>query len=223
MRIQLLITILIIPIVLSINPVKANSGTFFTGGGMITEGCDENASLINFAVFAFNEGYTMNDGGGYLQINFDNTHYSYLGDDHFDGGEFIATYFSSYDVEVRQIEYPKNSGEMNDFTFVRLIAEGSYNGQPDWSVHLRFSDSGHLCEAMAYPCKSEYQSFGAKTSYRRFTTTDAVRIQIYNAPYLGGDLVYDTASGPEDVYDFPREHSWRTFFDVGNVTVFNLD
>lgn len=230
MKKLLMITILIIPIILSINPVKANSEIFFTGGGIIEEGCDENASKIKFVVFAIGEGAIRGDGDGYLQINFESTRYSYLGDDYFDNGEFIATHFSSYEVETKQIEYPKNSGVLHDYTFIRIIANGHFNGEDGWSTHLRFSDSGHPCDPKSYTCRSEKQSIGKKIPYKIFTTTDSVRIQIYEEPDIpANDLAYDTASGPippgedEMIYDFPHEHSWRTFFDAGNIGIYELD
>lgn len=225
-----MITIWIIPIALIVNPVKAYSETIFSGGGIITEGCDENAPIIKLVVFAIGEGALGGDGDGRLKINFENTRYSYLGDDHFDNGEFIATHFSRYEVETRQVEYPKNSGVLHDYTFVRIVANGQFNGEDGWSTHLRFSDSGHPCDAESYACRSEKRSTGKKIPYRIFTATDSVRIQIYDEPDMpGDDLAYDTASGPipegedEMVYDFPHEQSWRTFFDAGNISLYNLD
>jgi hypothetical protein len=80
------------------------------------------------------------------------------------------------------------------FTFVRIEARGSLNGVEGWSVLVRFSD------------------FGVPVTNKALLpeNADALRIMLF-AP--GGDAVYDTA------LDYPREQSWRTLLDGGNVSV----
>lgn len=80
------------------------------------------------------------------------------------------------------------------FTFVRIEARGSLDGVEGWSVLVRFSD------------------FGVPVNNKEMLpeNADAVRIMLFGP---GGDAVYDTA------LDYPREQSWRTLLDGGNVSV----
>lgn len=80
------------------------------------------------------------------------------------------------------------------FTFVRIEARGALDGEEGWSVLVRFSD------------------FGVPVSNRDLLpeNADALRIMLFGP---GGDAVYDTA------LDYPREQSWRTLLDGGNVSV----
>ena len=80
------------------------------------------------------------------------------------------------------------------YTFVRIEARGSLDGVEGWSVLVRFSD------------------FGVPVNNRALSpdNADAVRIMLFGP---SGDAVYDTA------LDYPREQSWRTLLDGGNVSV----
>lgn len=80
------------------------------------------------------------------------------------------------------------------FTFVRIEARGSLDGAEGWSVVVRFSD------------------FGVPVNNRDLSpeNADAIRIMLFGP---SGDAVYDTA------LDYPREQSWRTLLDGGNVSV----
>jgi len=199
MRNILLSTILIVLFVVAMHPVVAKSETFFTGGGIIKEIDGEDVNKITFGVNLF-----TNESGvpsaGRLQINFHNTHYDYLGNDYFDKGQFITTYISGGVIETRSFEYPADSGVDNDYTFVRIEAIGQFNGEDGWSTVTRFSDFGEPGTGIL---------------------ADAVRIMIYGP---NNELAYDTASGADEgVYDYPREQSWKTLLDGGNVTVHYQD
>ncbi len=80
------------------------------------------------------------------------------------------------------------------YTFVRIEARGSLDGVEGWSVLVRFSD------------------FGVPVNNRDLSpdNADAIRIMLFGP---SGDAVYDTA------LDYPREQSWRTLLDGGNVAV----
>jgi hypothetical protein len=80
------------------------------------------------------------------------------------------------------------------YTFVRIEARGSLDGVEGWSVLVRFSD------------------FGVPVNNKEMLpeNADALRIMLFGP---GGDAVYDTA------LDYPREQSWRTLLDGGNVSV----
>ena len=80
------------------------------------------------------------------------------------------------------------------YTFIRIEASGRLDGADGWSVLARFSDFG-------VPVKNKALPFGH---------ADALRVILFNP---SGDAVYDTA------LDYPREQSWRTLLDGGNVTV----
>jgi hypothetical protein len=80
------------------------------------------------------------------------------------------------------------------FTFVRIEARGRLNGGDGWSVLARFTDFGTPVNNKALPPEH----------------ADALRISLFDP---SGIAVYDTA------LDYPREQSWRTLLDGGNVTV----
>jgi len=80
------------------------------------------------------------------------------------------------------------------YTFVRSEARGRLDGVEGWSVLARFSDFGVPVRNKALP----------------FEHADALRLMLFDP---GGQAVYDTA------LDYPRDQSWRTLLDGGNVTV----
>lgn len=80
------------------------------------------------------------------------------------------------------------------YTFVRIEAHGRLNGGDGWSVLVRFSDFG-------VPVNDKALLPGH---------ADALRIKLFDP---SGAELYDTA------FDYPREQSWRTLLDGGNVTV----
>jgi len=80
------------------------------------------------------------------------------------------------------------------YTFVRIEARGRLGGGDDWSVLVRFSDFG-------VPVNNKALHPGH---------ADALRVMLFNP---SGVPVYDTA------LDYPREQSWRTLLDGGNVAV----
>jgi len=80
------------------------------------------------------------------------------------------------------------------YTFVRIEARGRLDGVEGWSVLARFSDFGVPVRSKELP----------------FEHADALRLMLFDP---GGQPVYDTA------LDYPREQSWRTLLDGGNVTV----
>ena len=80
------------------------------------------------------------------------------------------------------------------YTFVRIEARGRLNGGDGWSVIVRFSDFGVPVNDKALPPAH----------------ADALRVMLFDP---SGVAVYDTA------LDYPREQSWRTLLDGGNVAV----
>ena len=80
------------------------------------------------------------------------------------------------------------------YTFVRIEAHGRLDGGDGWSVLVRFSDFGIPVNDKALPANH----------------ADALRIMLFDP---SGVAVYDTA------LDYPREQSWRTLLDGGNVAV----
>lgn len=84
--------------------------------------------------------------------------------------------------------------DITPYTFVRIEAAGRLNGMEGWSVLARFSDFGVPVRNKALPP----------------THADALRVILFDP---SGDAVYDTA------LDYPREQSWRTLLDGGNVSI----
>ena len=84
--------------------------------------------------------------------------------------------------------------DTSPYTFVRIEARGTLNGADGWSVLARFSDFGVPVRDPALP-----PDYG-----------DALRIVLFDPSDVA---VYDTA------LDYPREQSWRTLLDGGNVAV----
>lgn len=80
------------------------------------------------------------------------------------------------------------------FTFVRIEAGGRLDGMDGWSVLVRFTDYG-------VPVRNKSLPPGH---------ADALRVMLFDP---SGAAVYDTA------LDYPREQSWRTLLDGGNVSV----
>lgn len=80
------------------------------------------------------------------------------------------------------------------YTFVRIEAGGRLNGGDGWSVLVRFSDFGVPVNDKTLPPAH----------------ADALRVILFDP---SGIAVYDTA------LDYPREQSWRTLLDGGNVAV----
>ena len=80
------------------------------------------------------------------------------------------------------------------YTFVRIEASGRLDGAVGWSVLVRFSDFGIPVNDKALPSGH----------------ADALRVILFDP---SGDAIYDTA------LDYPREQSWRTLLDGGNVAV----
>jgi hypothetical protein len=77
---------------------------------------------------------------------------------------------------------------------VRIEASGRLDGADGWSVLVRFSDFGIPVNDTTLPSGH----------------ADALRVILFDP---SGDAVYDTA------LDYPREQSWRTLLDGGNVAV----
>ena len=114
-----------------------------------------------------------------------------------DKGKFVSKEVTEFYVDQRELGGIENS----EYLFVRIRAVGQFDGQDGWTVTARFSD------------------FGIPDHSGKFVPeilNDAVRIQVRDQY---DNFVYDTAA--EDEY--PREQSWRTLLDGGNVTVFNWE
>ena len=97
---------------------------------------------------------------------------------------------SEFDSVVVRTQYL----DTTPYTFVRIEASGRLDGADDWSVLARFTDFG-------VPVKNKALPPGR---------TDALRVILFDP---SGVKVYDSA------FDYPREQSWRTLLDGGNVTV----
>jgi len=108
-----------------------------------------------------------------------------------DKSRFTASEFSQFYVDSRDFEAP------GDHYFIRIVAEGRLDGEDGWSVLVRFTDHGT-------PGLSRQHS----EDFR-----DTVRIMLFDPDPLHVEAVYDTA------LDYPRDESWRTLLDGGNVTV----
>ena len=134
--------------------------------------------------------YVPDDGQA---IGFFETHFHHVNDVYdLDKSHFMATEFS-------EVRINSNTVSGQDFLFVSFEAYGTLDGTDGWSVTVRIADFGSPGEA-----KKEAGAL-----------TDAVRLTLFDS--LGGGAVYDTAT--LDPADFPREQSWRTFLDGGNITV----
>ena len=97
---------------------------------------------------------------------------------------------SSFDSVIIETHYI----DATPYTFVRIEASGQLDGADGWAILVRFSD------------------FGVPVRNKELPTNhaDALRIMLFDP---SGVAVYDTA------LDYPREQSWRTLLDGGNVSV----
>ena len=98
---------------------------------------------------------------------------------------------SEFDSVLIETHYYR---ETTPYTFVRIEASGRLNGADGWSVLARFSDFGIPVNDKALPSGD----------------ADALRVVLFDP---SGVKVYDTA------FDYPREQSWRTLLDGGNVAI----
>jgi hypothetical protein len=178
---RILVSASVILLSLTAGPVMAGSDVLFTGGGLIKDGSGADAKRITFSVGLFVDADGMTDGR--LQFHFHNLDDVYA----LDQSRFTASVFDSVLIETRY-------RDTVPFTFVRIEARGSLDGEEGWSVLVRFSD------------------FGVPVNDKEMLpeNADALRIRLFGP---GGDAVYDTA------LDYPREQSWRTLLDGGNVSV----
>lgn len=108
-----------------------------------------------------------------------------------DKSQFTATDFGAVTVT-------SNTVDGQDFLFVRIEASGTLDGEEGWSVIARIADFGSPGQAKKQPG----------------SLTDAIRLSLFDPS--GETVFYDTAT--LDPSDFPREQSWRTFLDGGNIT-----
>jgi hypothetical protein len=178
---RILVSASVVLLSLTAGPVMAGSDVLFTGGGLIKDGSGADAKRITFSVGLFVDADGMTDGR--LQFHFHNLDDVYA----LDQSRFTASVFDSVLIETRY-------RDTVPFTFVRIEARGSLDGEEGWSVLVRFSD------------------FGVPVNDKEMLpeNADALRIRLFGP---GGDAVYDTA------LDYPREQSWRTLLDGGNVSV----
>jgi hypothetical protein len=178
---RILVSASVVLLSLTAGPVMAGSDVLFTGGGLIKDGSGADAKRITFSVGLFVDADGMTDGR--LQFHFHNLDDVYA----LDQTRFTASVFDSVLIETRY-------RDTVPFTFVRIEARGSLDGEEGWSVLVRFSD------------------FGVPVNNKEMLpeNADALRIRLFGP---GGDAVYDTA------LDYPREQSWRTLLDGGNVSV----
>jgi hypothetical protein len=178
---RILVSAIVVLFGLTAGPALAGSDVLFTGGGLIKDGSGADAKRITFSVGLFVDADGMTDGR--LQFHFHNLDDVYA----LDQSRFTASVFDSVLIETRY-------RDTVPFTFVRIEARGSLDGEEGWSVLVRFSD------------------FGVPVNNKEMLpeNADALRIMLFGP---GGDSVYDTA------LDYPREQSWRTLLDGGNVSV----
>jgi len=108
-----------------------------------------------------------------------------------DNSRFSAAEFDEVFVQTRDFEGVP-------YSFIRIRARGRLDGEDGWSVLLRFADFGPPLRNGSAPASH----------------SDAVRIILMDPDYQPDDpYYYDTA------FDFPRDQSWRTLLDGGNVSV----
>jgi hypothetical protein len=108
-----------------------------------------------------------------------------------DHSRFTASEFDSVLIETRYMA----TAPYTPFTFVRIEARGKLDGVDGWSVLVRFTDFGVPVGGKVLPPEC----------------ADALRLMLFDPG--GGGAIYDTA------FDYPREQSWRTLLDGGNVAV----
>jgi hypothetical protein len=180
---------------LAASPALAESNVLFTGGGFIMDGRGADAKRIGFSVNLFVDATGL--GAGHLQFDFHNVDDSYG----LDGSRFTATEFG--DVTVETHYFPDEEG--TPYTFVRIVARGRLDGEEGWSVLARFSDFGMPVRNKSLPPEQ----------------ADALRLMLFHADTTDVPALYDTARQTADgeKVDFPREQSWRTLLDGGNVVV----
>jgi len=210
--------LLVVLLAMLTHPILANSETVFThdaiitGGGIITEGHGKDAPKITFGVDVFIK-YFVNENGepadesgvpidptwplvfaeppiGDFHINFHNT-----SNDNLDKGKFTTT--DIYAVAIHPGSYQDPDGK-DTHLFARIEANGKFNGEDGWSIVVRFTDFG---------------APGKVKDANPDTAADAIRVMLFES----GELVYDTAALDGD---YPREQSWRTLLDGGNVVVY---
>ena len=214
MRKQILGVILAVLLAGITHPILANSTTVYTddaiitGGGNIRDGQGKDALKITFAVDVYINFYVDENGepvdedgqpvsggqlvfseppAGNLHIIFHNT-----GNDDIDKGKFTTTDINV--VAIRPESFLDPDGEDN-YTFARIEANGTFNGENGWSILVRFSDFGS-------PGNSKAHSDNL---------TDAVRISLFNP---SDEHVYGTSA------HFPWDQARRTLLDGGNITVY---
>jgi hypothetical protein len=110
--------------------------------------------------------------------------------DDLDKGKFKSTSVDELWTEQKELDGVP-------YTFVSIIFYGQFNGEDGWKIDMNFADFGE-------PGRAKPDS-GNKW--------DAVRISLFNP---SDESVWDSAY--EEV-GFPREQSWRTLLDGGNIKV----
>lgn len=217
MKKRILGTIFAVLLAMIMHPILANSETvltrdaIITGGGIITEGHGKDAPKITFGVHLLIK-YVVNEDGdpidengevsangqllfaeppiGDFHINFHN-----ISNDDLDKGKLTTTDISA--VRIAPLSYQDPEGDPNSI-FVSMTADGKFNGEYGWSIVVRISDFGSPGNSKAI----------------KNNLSDAIRISLIDPDEIH---VYDTATLDGD---FPREQSWRTLLDGGNITVY---
>jgi hypothetical protein len=152
----------------SAQPMIADSASFVTGSGIITEGQGRDASEITFGVQIFID--EAGECSGNFAINFHNTDNADV-----DQGVFTANEFTYIDIGTASYEYP--AGVFTDYTYAYIGANGRFNGEDDWSVRVNFADFGKSNRAKA----------------NADMPSDAVRVQLIDN--FAAETVYET---PQD-------------------------
>jgi hypothetical protein len=149
-------------------PIFADSETFVTGTGIITEGQGRDAPEITFGVQIFID--EAGECAGNFAINFHNTNNIEV-----DQGVFIATEFTYIAIGTAAYEYP--TGVFTDYTYALIGANGLFNGEDDWSVMINFADFGK----------------SGRSKSHADMPSDAVRIRLIDN--FAAETVYET---PQD-------------------------
>jgi len=166
-----------------------------TGGGNITAGRGRGSAKITFGG---NVGIAGDEGlVGQYQINFHNVSDDEVGNIDVAKGHFHSTDITFLDFKWLILCPQPDPPDDAFFNWAEFKADGRFNGEPGWSIHVRVTDYGE----------------GKKAK------PDTIRIKLYK----GSILEYD--SNQDFPYDWVCLTSeWRMHeLDGGNIQIHKID